>query len=39
MKNIKYIAYAVPCCMACQGTADGIIFAGMTAIALSFMLD
>lgn len=30
MKNLKYIAYAVPCCMACQGTADGLFFAAMT---------
>lgn len=30
MKNLKYIAYAVPCCMACQGTDMGIIIAAMT---------
>lgn len=39
MKNFKYIAYAVPCCMACQGTADGIVFAAMTTVFLAFILD
>ena len=39
MKNLKYIAYAVPCCMACQGTADGIVFAAMTTAFLAFVLD
>lgn len=39
MKNFKYVAYAVPCCMACQGTADGIFCAALTTMVLSFMLD
>ena len=39
MKSFKYIAYAVPCCMAFQGTADGIVFAAMTTVFLAFVLD
>ena len=39
MQNFKSIAYAVPCCMACQGTADGIVFAAMTTAFLAFVLD
>lgn len=39
MQNFKYIAYAVPCCMACQGTDTGIIIACMTTLFLAFILD
>lgn len=24
MKNLKYLAYAVPCCMALSGAGDGV---------------
>lgn len=39
MKNLKYLAYAVPCCMALSGTGDGIFCAMITTVALCFMLD
>ena len=39
MKGLKYLAYAVPCCMALTGTSEGIVFAGMAAVCLAFILD
>nr|DAP34833.1 MAG TPA: hypothetical protein [Caudoviricetes sp.] len=39
MKNLKYLAYAVPCCMALSGAGDGVFLAALTTIVLSFMLD
>lgn len=39
MKNLKYLAYLVPCCMALSGSGDGIFLAAMTTVFLAFILD
>lgn len=38
MKNLKYLAYAVPCCMALTGTSDGIFVACITSLFMTFIL-
>lgn len=37
MKNFKYTAYAVPCCMAIFGGFDGIALATITTMFLAFL--
>lgn len=39
MKNLKYLAYAVPCCMALSGSADGIYVAGIISLFMTFILE
>lgn len=38
MNGLKYLSYAVPCCMALSGAPDGIPVAFITTMFLVFLL-
>lgn len=38
MKELKYLAYTVPCCMALSGNPDGVLVGFITTLFLVFLL-